>query len=183
MSVQSKNSTHSFLSIAFLMLLLLPVIAGSAESIKTRKADLEAQSAEIKKEATVAMDISLNALANVMATFNDTEKVITAKLQTGNISDVKSMVEHLAEVWKSEEDVLKKIEKISTYVTMATSTLDNVEIQLKNISESLNNKSYFKNADKAASSARKNIDKATVIAEKLKQTWLVPIKKEEPKKK
>ena len=183
MSVQSKFITLSFLSTALFMLLVLPVISGSAESIKTRKADLEAQSAEIKKDATVAMDISLNALSNVMATFNDTEKVITAKLQTGNIYDVRSMVEHLAEVWKSEKDVLEKIEKISKYVTMATSTLDNVEIQLENISESLNNKSSFKKADKAASSARKNINKATAIAEKLKQTWLVPIKNEEPKKK
>lgn len=176
MSVQSKNITLSFLSIVYLML-IFSVLAGNAESDQARKADLNAQSVEIKMEVAVARDISLNALSNVMATFNDTEKGIIVTLQTGYTSDIKSMVACLDEVWKSEKDVLKQIEKISTYMTVATSALNNAAIQLESISGGSDSKLYFKQADKATATARRNVNKATAIAEKLKQTWLLPLEK------
>ncbi len=179
MSVQLKI-VRMFLLFIAVFSFVLPVNAGSSESAKAQKSDLEAQSAEIKTEATVAMDISLNALSNVIATFNDTEKKITAKLHAGNASDLESMVKLLGEAWRSEEDVLKKIEKISAYISIVTSSLNNVEIELKTSPIS---KSRLKKAKKATSSARKNVEKASAIAEKLKQDWLVPIEKETSKKK
>ena len=182
MSLQSKNVKISFLliAVAAFTFVALPVNAGSAESAKAQKSDMEAQSAEIKTEATVAMDISLNALSNVIATFNDAEKEITAKLHAGNASDVESMVKLLGEAWESEEDVLKKIEKISAYVSIVTSALNSVEIQLETSPIS---KSCLKKAKKATALARKNVKRASVIAERLKQDWLVPIEKESSKKK
>ena len=158
------------------------LIAGSIDSTKTDRAKLEKVSATISSDATVAMDISLNALSNVIATFNDAEKVITAKLYAGDTSDVKSMVKLLGDVWDSEEDVLMQISKISTYISVVTSSLHSVEIQLSAIAANTNNiisnRTYFKKADKASAVARKNVDKASAIAEKLKQQWLIPSKTE-----
>ena len=184
MSVQPKfiKTSFLFITLAVLAFAVLPVYAGAAKSFKSQKSNLEAQSAEIKTEAMVAMDISLNALSNVIATFRDAEKDITAKLHAGNASDVKAMVKRLGESWKSEEDVLKKIEKISSYVTSATTSLSNVEIQLDAVSTNSNSKTYFKKANKVTAHARKDINKASAIAEELKQMWLIPIEKEAPKK-
>lgn len=182
MSALSKAVRISlfFIVVIFFTFIVLPVNAGSSESAKAQKSDLEAQSAEIKTEAAVAMDISLNALSNVIAAFNDTEKKITVKLYAGDASDVKSMIKLLGSAWKSEEDVLRKIEKISTYVSIVTSALSKVEIQLKPSSIS---KSQLKKAKKIMAIARKNVNKASAVAEKLKQDWLVPIDNEVPEKK
>ena len=156
--------------------------AQPADSTKTDKTKLEKITATIRSDAAVAMDIALNALSNVIATFNDAEKAITVKLHAGDTSDMKSMVKQLGDVWHSEEDVLLDIAKISTYVSTATSSLHRVDIQLAVIAANTNsvtsNKTYFKKADKASAVARKNVDKASAIAEKLKQKWLVPSKTE-----
>ncbi len=182
MNVQSRNLKILFLFITVIIFtfVVLPVNVMSSESVKSRKSDLEAQSAEIKSEATVAMDISLNALSNVMAIFNDTEKEIAVKLHAGNTSDVKSMVKLLGDAWKSEEDVLRQIAKISRYISNATSVLNRAETQL-DISPF--SETQLKKVKKITASARKNVNKASVIAEKLKQDWLVPVKSEAPKKK
>jgi ABC-type glycerol-3-phosphate transport system permease component len=184
MRVQSKviKTSVLFITLVVLTFVVLPVYAGASKSFKSQKSNLKAQSAEIKTEAMVAMDISLNALSNVIATFRDAEKDITSKLHTGNASDIKEMVRNLGESWKSEEDVLKKIEKISSYVTSATTSLNKVEIQLDALSTNQNSKTYIKKANKVTARARKNVNKASAIAEELKQVWLIPIEKEAPEK-
>lgn len=182
MAIELKTIKLTFLLllIIFIFSCVLSVSAGSSESTKARQADIEAQSAEIKRDAAVAMDISINALSNVIAAFNDVEKSVTVKLHSGNATNIKRILNDLSEAWKLEEDVLKQIEKISTYVSIATSVLNNVELQIKDISISPDKKASLKKADKSTASARKNVDKATELAEKLKQAWLVPINNETP---
>lgn len=184
MMFRTKRITTVFYLLAIVVFVSIAqsLIADPVDSTKTEKAKLEKVIVAIRSDATVAMDISLNALSNVIATFNDAEKAITVKLHAGDTSDVKSMVKRLGDVWHSEEDVLLDIAKISSYISMSTSALHNVEIQMSAITANTNNitsnKPYFKKADKASAVARKNVDKASAIAEKLKQQWLVPSQSE-----
>jgi len=174
---RSRNRWLVCDTVAVVLLFSFVAPAGTV-SFEDHARQIEANAVAASSRAEVALEMSLNALANAMASVRDAEGSLVDMLRSADRAGFKAKKRELEAAWKAEADALELVEKVSLYVARCKATAGDVQSLIERAFQAdsrRGSKVYVKKADAASRSTAGLAEKAAAIAEKLKQKWLVRV--------
>lgn len=158
------------------------LLAGTAAGVEPD--DFKGYAREIEESARLslaasdaAIDLTVNALANAAAAVNEAGLAVAAALKTESREQIEAGRRKLRECIDSQDDALDLAMKVDLYRRRCREKTDSVRMLIERaFKESDRNtvKSCLRKAEKVSGSASEYAEKASAVAEKTKERWLLP---------
>jgi DNA repair exonuclease SbcCD ATPase subunit len=131
----------------------------------------------LKQKAMLAREISVKALENAYAALHEAQRLYLKSLKSYSYSEIESARAELAKIQLDVDDATKKVEEMSRLTAEAISSANNAIREAQLASSALTAEEAENSANKAeqlAKIVRDNTTNAVLIAEQLKEKWLLP---------
>jgi len=164
-----------FLSAASL-LTAAPVDSGTGD-VKTYAHEIEESIRLSLATAEAAVDMSVNALANAMALVGEAQKDLLLALKSESREQVEKKRRHLGACVDAQDDALDLGMRVDLDRRHCRAKADLGMAMIEQAFKAQDGKavkSFLRKAEKISKSAHKYASKASIVAEKTKERWLLP---------